>query len=208
VNKKIYIFVHIPRTSGTFLKSQTEKSINDIPNIIFCPKWLKIDSFLTNFKEQHPTIFILKKMISPKNYDKVQFFTIVRNPYDRLYSMWKYFVDREDIYKQMYLNYKPETFEKFIEEYCEGYYDGHYIFQSQLYFLKGEQLDKIKIIKFEDREEINNFLIYNKVQTSEIIINASPKVIPENYIDAYTKDMKDMVYKKLKEEFDLLNYGR
>ena len=208
MNKKVYIFVHIPRTSGTFLKQQITNSNHDNPNIIFCKHQLDRNSFPNNFKGQHATIFDLKKKFSPENYNKIQFFTIVRNPYDRLYSLWKFLVNRMDIYKQLPLDRKPDTFEKFVEEYCEGYYEGHCVFQSQLYFLKGEQLDKIKIIKYEERDKIDEFLRCNKVKTSETIVNASPPAFPENYKEAYTEDMKDMVYKKLKEEFDLFNYGR
>jgi hypothetical protein len=208
MNKKLYFLVHIPRTSGSFIKKTIKESIHNNPHIIFYEFKCEKNNIQRNVVGEHITIFNLKRIISQENLNKIHFFTIVRNPYDRLYSLWKFFVNNGYIKKRISIDFIPENFEQFIVEYCDGYYEGHYTFQSQLYFLKGEKMKKIKIIKFEDREKINQFLECNGVKKSELIINSSSTKFTKDYTEMYNNSMKKMVFTKLKEEFDMFNYDR
>jgi hypothetical protein len=200
----LFIFIHIPKTSGRYMKkiiienNKFDKKINFHSVQNPSPMWIP--------SSDHISIKELKKLINEDYLNYIKFFTIVRNPYNRLYSLWHFLkygdTEKDNIPLSTGSFYLPEDFKKFIEYYCEGDYDCHYIFQSQLFFIKGEELSNIKILKYEDRNLINQFLNESKI---EIKPN---NVKQKNYMDFYTEEMKEMVYNKLKEEFTTFNYSK
>ena len=64
-----YVFVRIPRTGSTSIC----KALNNYPDHKTAARW----------KERYP------------DWDRRFKFTIVRDPYDRFVSMWKYFIDKD-----------------------------------------------------------------------------------------------------------------
>lgn len=199
-NKKIFCFIHIPRTSGFSIKKNIDKSDG---NIIYYNEKSKSTPILSS----HITIFNLKEKLTDENKKNLNFFTVVRNPYDRIYSLWKYF--KVDARKKMINDSNlPDSFEDFIINYYNGYYDGYYVFQSQEYFLKGEKIENIKILKYENRYEIKKFLLENNVLYDDFRINHSPLTQYGTYEEVYSDNMKEMVYDKLQNEFNLFSYKR
>lgn len=87
------IFIHIPKTGGTSI----EKVFN--PGI----------------GSSH------MKMCDYENIDKYYKFTVVRNPWERIWSMYHYFKSggNKDSFNQSIREGMPETFEKFCLEYIE-----------------------------------------------------------------------------------------
>jgi hypothetical protein len=96
----------------------------------------------------------------------------------------------------------PSSFDEFVYKYCNSAYSQNYYFESQLFYLNGEELSNIKIIKYENRYEIVKFLNNNYVEYNNKIVNKSydDKII-------YSNEIKNMLYRKFQDEFTLLNYS-
>jgi hypothetical protein len=203
---KIYLYVHIPKTSGLYVK--TSILGNKKSNIIFYDYKVIENNSTQNMMNEHAKISKIKKSISSENLKHIKFFTIVRNPYDRLYSLWKFFLPKKDEVINPFGILLPKDFEEFVYDYCNGFYDKFHLMQPQQYFLEGESIKNIKILKFEERKKINAFLKNNNAFIGDIKMNETSSIQEKEYSDAYNDAMKDVVYNKLKEEFILFNYSR
>ena len=93
-NDKV-IFIHIPRTAGTYIESQLCKKYNCVnkwptPNKknLFGLYKIKDDNYLTL---QHLTLReMIKYQFINKNQENQFIFTLIRNPYQRLISLYEY----------------------------------------------------------------------------------------------------------------------
>jgi hypothetical protein len=195
MNKKVYIHIHIPKTAGCFIKAL------EAPKI-FYPDFFT-DQY-TGALHNHFTIKFLKKYL-PASFDKrVGFFTVVRNPYARIYSWWK-FLKR---YKRFGCIYQPlvtDDFETFVKDLYDDYYLGYYGLQSQLYYISGYEDVDFQFFKLEEIEKLKDFLVNECGATwSDKKVNESPG---EDYRTVYTLEMVKMVKEKFKEEFETFGYS-
>jgi len=199
--KKVYIYIHIPKTAGTFIKDLLAKY--DEVSKIFDP-FTGVSELPTPIKNA-PTIKIVKEKLPAANSDDVGFFAMIRNPYDRVYSIWKW-SRQNGIIGSIDFPAVPETFEEFVTLLDQGYYDSFYFMQSQLNFIKGEVIgtSNLTLFRFEDMEDIKDTFASCNVGWSETIINAVPG---PNYKDAYTPEMVEIIKTKYRDEFDTLGYS-
>ena len=84
-NKKAWVYIHIPKTAGMFLKDLIKNS-KDTSKIL--------DPFSENTTysvpvRNAPSISFVRQQIPASNDERIGFIIIVRNPYDRLHSLWK-----------------------------------------------------------------------------------------------------------------------
>lgn len=87
---KNLIFIHIPRTAGEsieFFFSQKQNSLIKKINYFFKKKKIIIPSFYHGLGK-HDSLQKITEVISPSSDD--EFFTIVRNPYDRIKSFYNH----------------------------------------------------------------------------------------------------------------------
>jgi hypothetical protein len=90
------IFIHIPRTGGTSIESA-----------------FGINMTTLNLNEKHLSAIQIKNQIGDLKWDNYFKFSIVRNPYSRIVSMWKrqfYSQKNESLYKFL-VHYKPAPHE-------------------------------------------------------------------------------------------------
>jgi hypothetical protein len=196
---KVYVYIHIPKNAGMFIKDLISK--HEKNSKIF-------DPFTEVFKlpvpiRNAPTIEFVKEQIPASNSDAVGFFVVVRNPYSRVYSMWKWLRQNGEI-GNLEFPAVPNTFEEFVVQLGQGDYSGFYFMQSQLKYIEGENFNNLKLFKFEDMESIKSFLETCNVGWSEEKINNIPG---PNYKDMYTLEMAEIVKNKFKEEFETFNYS-
>jgi len=199
MEKKVYIYIHIPKTAGMFIKDLILKSEKN--SKIFDP-FIDINDFTTPVKNT-PTIQFVKKMLPAANSDQVGFFVVVRNPYDRIYSMWKW-LRQNGVIGSFDFPAVPNTFKEFVIQLGQGDYDNFYFMQSQLNYTEGENINELKLFKFEDINSIKSFLQSCNVGWSEKKINNVPG---PNYKDVYTSEMIEIVKTKFKEEFEIFEYS-
>ncbi len=136
-------------------------------------------------------------------------FTIVRNPYDRLVSIWNHMIDwnektpRAPIVK---LGLSLSSFERFVESWCRQY-RGHKRLRKkwgkQTAFLRGAVLHRI--IKYEKLEEgINSLPFVGR----PILLDR--KRTPQIKIDRHiiTPELAEMFYLASRQDFHDFDYGR
>jgi len=223
--KKKYIFMHNPKCAGTFIKhfilSNTKEDYQQ-------------NTDLKKYQDEHDVFGELKieSIISKHNINHADFesFTVIRNPWDRVVSMfnflggWKYdyimknkkevhLLDKVKIFHKFY---KDEDFEKFIE-YCflaqnirsfhQGYIE-NIIDRSSIN-------DKVVIKNFYKQEKIFNTMI----EISKLIkfdvkhvhkdwrMNSSRKFsLKKQYRDYYNDNSKKIISKVFEKDIDAFKY--
>jgi hypothetical protein len=198
--KKLFIYVHIPKTAGTFIKSLILK--NQDTSDIFDP-FVNVTELPSIPVQNAPTIKFLKEVLPATRSDQIGFFVVVRNPYDRIYSMWKWSRKNGQIGHPDFPQVPPK-FEEFVIELDNGDYDEFYFMQSQLNFIEGEEIKNLQLFKFEDMELVKIFLQNCNVDWSEKKIN---HVTGPNYKDVYTYETAKIVKEKYEEEFKVFGYS-
>ena len=203
-----YIHIHIPKTAGSFIKNLHQVSSKS--KIIYPLDVISIDdeknkhyNFFSDLIKQHFSISFLKKHLPTSK--KLKLFSVVRNPYDRIYSMWK-FSRRRGRVGGFSPPYVSENFEDFVYELCDDEYLGCYVIQSQLFYLKGMNDFDVTLIKLEDKIKLKNFLVNNcNLIWSDRKVNESPGL---HYTEVYTSQMADVVGKKYESVFEIFGYSK
>jgi hypothetical protein len=200
MEKKVYIYIHIPKTAGMFIKGLIAKY--DEKSKIFTP-FIQVSQLGKKLFGSHPTIEFVKEQLPAANSDDVGFFVVVRNPYDRIYSVWKW-CRKRGVIGSLGFPAVPNTFEEFVTQLGQGDYDNFYFMQSQLNYIKGEDINELKLFKYEDMDSIKSFLQSCNVDWSEKKVNNIPG---PSYKDVYTPEMVEIVKTKYMDEFDTLGYS-
>jgi len=199
MEKKAYVYIHIPKTAGMFIKDLILKSEKN--SKIFNP-FTNVSDFSIPVKNA-PTIKFVRKQLPAANSNDVGFFVVVRNPYDRVYSLWKW-SRQNGLIGSLDFPAVPNTFEEFVTQLGQGDYDSFYFMQSQLNYIDGEDIDNLKLFKYENMDSIKSFLQSCNVDWSEDKINNIPG---PSYKDVYTPEMVEIVKTKYKDEFDTFGYS-
>lgn len=185
-----YVFIHIPKTAGSFIKTLIKISPKK-PNI-FSPQ---ID--FDKISLDHYKISEIKNEFFGKN---LNYFAITRNPYDRIYSVWKFLMLKNGSVKL--LPQVEKDFCDFLVSLKNKKYNGRF-FESQLSFLDND-FEKIKIIKYEEKNKIQTFLEENNVRWIDKKINDTPGIF---YKDAYIDDSYASIVRELyQEDFEKFDY--
>tara|TARA_A100001391_G_scaffold49606_2_gene29970 strand:+ start:6985 stop:7632 length:648 start_codon:yes stop_codon:yes gene_type:complete len=210
-HKHKFIFLHIPKCAGT--------SIGEKLNSHFDELWT-----YSGFKIHHDDLTedILKEYFV---------FTIVRNPWDRLYSQYKFrpWLNCEPFENTVYnLEEKFEAaYNKSVRNIPEhinpkldtaynraNWYDEFVHVPSQVEFLNGKYNDNMKKISYIDYigrfEDLDNSWKYicNKlnIEYSELPHKNKSEYKELDYRKAYTSETKEFVAKKYSEDIKLFNY--
>ena len=199
MEKKLYIYIHIPKTAGMFIKNLLK--IHNETSKIHDP-FTDVNDFSIPIKNA-PTIEFVKNKLPAVNSDQVGFFVIVRNPYDRVHSLWKWSRQHGSVNNPDFPEV-PETFEEFVEKFGNGDYKNYHFMQSQVNYVNGEDESNIKLFKFENMELVKQFLEYCNVGWSEYQINAIPG---PNYKTVYTSEMVEIIKNYCKDEFEKFEYS-
>lgn len=152
-----------------------------------------------------------------KNYQKnsIKTLSVVRNPYDRLVSAY-FFLKQGGMNKYKadgvmsdYINNNFKDFDSFVRFYISHERFGEYPhFLSQVSFLKNRKgkIDIDYIAKLESLEsDINEFCNKYNENIELMHINMSER---KSYDEYYTEELKEIVYEKYKEDFELLGYSK
>lgn len=178
-NKKLR-FIHIKKNGGTSVYKFLRK--NDIKFLIGAG-----DEF--DIKNQHVYA------INYANEDSWKF-CVVRNPYSRLVSFYNWTIRLH--------KYKKISFDQYIkEQYNRGRFRGAWDLQLD-YMLDKDGKNLIdKIFKFETMsKEIPN---YFNITAKFPHLNSSHDSDYRNY---YNDELQEIVYNKLKDDFDYLGYDK
>ncbi len=195
-----YYFCHIPKNAGTSILTQFNMF-----------KFNLNGNFPSHFKITNYSIDIQK-----------QFFCIIRNPYDRMISLYKYckYSHTKSYYKHLwhYVHYidpcqpcnihssiiKDLSFEEFI----------NIIVNNHKYYWTFPICCQTKFIKNADGNIYCKCIDFNNIN-SELsnIFNTNIQLVKENKIidsdhTIYTADLEKKVYNFFKDDFDTFNFKR
>lgn len=200
------VFIHIPKCAGTTIEKMLG-TCTPIEYYNFKPR-LKPGQLKT---PQHFTYCELKSGLTI-NWENFYAFSVVRNPYSRFVSEYKY---RKDLFlKTKNPEHDPVTFEAFIEKLNIDIneririFDGH--LETQSGFLKNESgaiESSIEIFKFENMTPCWEMLTSKTLVEYKNYIwsNKSSDVTP--YQDFFTPETKNTIYNFYKEDFDNFGYS-
>ena len=145
------------------------------------------------------------------NHENKTIFTIVRNPIDRLFSIWNYCTHSTRVYQLFSLSnkqssYKIEDFNDFVREFATNGLPNKYptkMFLPMSDLLDVELGEKIIIYKFEEKEKYLDFLMNNYNVAEEYKYynysnKSTEKIISEKTLelihDLYHKDFERFGY--------------
>lgn len=221
--KKTVFFIHIPKTAGTFTRNLLRKNDNFFVDERHVFPFLPV----INFGKNNKFAFLFQK---PKNmvcynipnFNKFIRFTIVRNPYDLLYSYYSH--DRRRVRKKLI----PHTgwgacnnimghgnFEQFINRYTDSKTKWHIpclkdCLFHQIFKKNGDCIANYAV-RYERLEEgikelgdICSMKIPEKFSGEyKENVNAAKK----DYREAYTDVMRNKVFVKCNRELDMFRYN-
>ena len=107
-----YSYVRIPKTGSASLNRSLYNATNEARSLRLSKPELK-NSLLQSPADWwcHYTASWQKKIVTPEVWDNIFSFSVVRNPYARLYSIWKFAVNT---------SIEKTTFEKWVLEGCKS----------------------------------------------------------------------------------------
>lgn len=187
-NNTRYIFIHIPKTAGTSILKyfkNTEKG--------------QVHDKISHNSYKHSV-------------GKLKSFAMVRNPYDRLLSIflhWKYNLKRikeTTEFEEFVLNLnEPKLWCKsqFVKKWQNKYIDPQVTWISN-----GKNVPIVDyIIKFENiNEDFNNFLVSEGFKDIKELPHTN-KTKHTDYKDYYNDDMIKVVVDKYKKDLEYFNYS-
>lgn len=186
------IFIHIPKAAGT-----------SITNVIY------------GKRNGHLKGAFVKKKLG-KEYEEKYTFSVSRNPYDRLYSAYKFATqgqtkDGAIANASFYKNNEFRSFESFIEEWLVNQQLTKLdpVFQPQYTFVfnNENQLIVDDLFKLEEIEKVEKTLSFKLKRTISI---KKKNVTSSNsqQTTVYTSDLKSIVYDLYEKDFKLLGYEK
>jgi chondroitin 4-sulfotransferase 11 len=193
-NKHKYIFIHIPKTGGTSIESAL------------------------NIKQEHKSHEYYKKEL--KQYTDFFVFTIVRNPFDRSVSDYKWTTNTKYPYpakelKEMFMN---KSFKYFLKTYynlqykdVKSFRDFNWFKDHHLTHCRG-QLDLLNpvseidyIIRFENLQEDFD-IVCDKIGIPHQQLPHLNESNHKHYTEYYDEETKQIVAKKYAKDIEYFGY--
>ena len=165
----------------------------------------------TIFIHIHRSIYFYKQVFE-KNFKDFFTFSFVRNPYDRLYSSYKFLQtggmnEHDKVAFQKYLS-KFSDFEDFVLNGLNNeiiYEIIHFVPQSEFICNKNGEILVDFVGRFENlNDDLNS--ISRKIK-KELALEHHNKNFKKDYKKIYNQEMKTKVYEVYKKDFVLFNYN-
>ena len=193
---KNLLFIHIPKSAGTSIVHLLEKNFLGQKNFS-----IDTHSSYDVFKKNFPELVVNKKT-----------FCIVRNPYCRFVSIYR-FINREVKLKKWFgsnyskISTKIDTFEKFIEnfEFPEKMWGDNNQFTNQIIWSNNVE----NVFKIEEKNKLCSFLKDVGVVGDLPILNSrqNPSWVNNLYREYYNENTKKIIKKKFKDDLEFFGYN-
>ncbi len=204
IKKHGFWFVDIPRTSSTSIRIELAKKFGNV--------YGKSDVFEKGYKSiqilpNHLTSRVMRDYVGYKEWEKLFTFTIVRNPWDRVVSLYHYRLKsrllRQDMGFDEYMHKLNNT--KFGTEPFRFY--GHYFGCSDFVTDDNGEIIVSFVAKYENRENDLKF-IANKIGFPALGSLTVQKAAPESkhYSEYYNDETKGIVEEIYSKDIELFGY--
>jgi hypothetical protein len=197
-DKEKFIFIHIPKNSGSSMTESLQKTYEDTKLLMFCER----EGINIGIDKMHLYYEVIDQFIPKNILDKYVKFCIVRNPYDKLYSAWNFIKERHG-YNEVndFVKYKLD--ENFIygKEIIPG--DARVHYRPQFTFVYDENNNKFSdfIIRYENLNEDISKL--NKKYNLNISLYDNGNT-QKNYINFFNVESIKKINNLYKKDFILL----
>ena len=201
-----FLFVHINKSGGAIITDNMKLNGNT-----------KLTGFHRPLKDM---LFLAEKNFSLKK-ENLYIFTIVRNPWDRMLSMYLFY-HKNNFNSPEFFSTNLDidnNFNSWIKYIYSNSFDRtkihsgvniyKYCFSNQLNWIKDNNDDNIninKILKFENNELDNFFKNEIKLQNYNINTRIHPTK-HEHYSKYYNKESIELVRKHYQEDIDYFSYN-
>lgn len=197
-------FIDIPRTGSSSLKAE----LGMIYGAAFGKKDLHADIVQKQFVPSHLTALEVKSFLGEEIFSGIYKFTFVRNPWDRMLSVYKYRLKYENFPKEI-------DFISYVKQLnSPRYFLNHSVFNSKAFYLGC--LDYItnenniiiidQVFKFEERDkaikEISNRLNCDGLGRLKLVEAGSG----DNYRKYYDNNTKNIINRVYAEEIEAFQY--
>ena len=185
-NKHNFIFIHIPKTAGT-----------------------SIESVFGKCRAKHKTIKkTLRDIPQGKTHEDYFKFTFIRNPWDRIVSLYEY-LKREAIQAdKAFLDFH----EWVVTVVCKRHSERRNMNNERRHFatycdwLEPSNIgDTFYIGRFENLQESFD-IICDKIGHDQVKLPHKLKSKRVHYTDYYDKSIEELVYNKYRDDIDKFNY--
>lgn len=235
-NDLLVMYVPIPRTSSISMSSHLNAS-----NIVFTGRNYELDDCYYQPKKTIPFTpkpsnnkddwnllniisedqnFFINKLSEMKvgfyenmfKHNEKHFFTVIRNPINRLFSIWNYCTNSEDLYALFSVHDRHENYRIYdFNDFVKIFYDTKKVpdkYPEKMFLKMSDILDvrlgtKLTIYKFEEIPDcIENLKTRLSIDGNYKHYNHSNKSIEKNI----TQETKELIYELYKEDFENFNY--
>jgi len=207
VDKRI-LFIHIPKTAGTYLRKNLKESFETEWDEPSDPKHVPLAVLYSRCKDEGVDI------------SKLYTISLVRNPWSKLYSTWKFFGQLQ--YKEYFSGDTDidKDFNKWIKWTYSNDYDRsktrkglnlwRYVFNNQLNWFKSSDNEDYKIDKIIKMENLDDEIVplAREVGMKRVFKgreNAQRYDIPYNQV--YNQESIDLVAKHFAEDIKTFDYN-
>lgn len=181
-----WAFIHITKTGGTSVR-----------------RYLKMPKLKEAEGKKHMTGQDIQATLSPQRFSELRFFTVVREPFDRMQSYWQYLMRRRAAAGKERIPIDQWLLE-LVE--CPIQYNSR---RPQAHYLQanGSFLHNVHILRFEHFEsELTGFAQAHHLKTRKTFPHANPSAVPEGFNGGYTPAMRDLVREMFEEDFEEFDY--
>lgn len=210
LNKIGYWFIDIPRTSSSSVKVAMNRSFG-FPygkRNIFEKEYSSYSPYQDHLKAKHA-----RKVIGQKIWNNLKKFTIVRNPYERIISIYFYNQTIKAIHHSMSINdfvntIKEAKYQNVNWQFLE--YKRRWIPAFEFLLHEGKLDKSIHIIKYENRlEELYEFF-EGQIEKDELSINiqSSNSIHYDNYQNILNENSIEIINDIYNYDFALFGYEK
>lgn len=204
------IFVHIPKTSGTYVESIFDMHGERQRVGLEPTSTTEPNEFLWGAEYQHLTIHELSRILAPAIFDTFFKFSIVRNPYDRLVSEiawrsgYKSWQTKTPMPKEVFGNELDSVYRSHNSDAAFLRSDRHFMHQH-LFVEQRQQIGVDKVFRYEEYDEINAFLRAACGKRSRQKRMVARKLDRDEYL---TGENKEKIYEMYRADFEHFSYSR
>ena len=223
--KTPFVFIHIPKTAGGSFKLLLCEEYGDEINKIKTNqiKFSFTKNYLGNiFKRRisyHTSYDVYKNMINNKIFDKFLTFTVIRNPYDRFFSLFKW---KSNLFKAIedptLSNFNKSSIEfsmanlKKCEHLSSSITFKDFVKNYKTYLNENELKSQFdygainckRILKYE-KIELESVFLLNELNIKKNLpyVHVTEK---KNFEEYYDEESRSIVYYLYKKDFDTFGY--